>query len=319
MQDTQPQQSQQARTKVQFLEVFEAGEGQRLDNFLIRHLKGVPRSRIYRIIRKGEVRVNKKRAKPEKKLSLGDLVRIPPITLAAREAPAKVGVNLSKYLQECVIHEQDEFLVLNKPAGLSVHGGTGVRLGLIEAMRQIKPQWAQLELAHRLDRDTSGCLIISKKAIFLKHITNELKVRNVNKTYMALVHGHWPKSLLEVTAPLLKSEISAGERMVKVDAEGKPSKTTFSIIKRFKLATLIKAMPETGRTHQIRVHCQSVDHSIAGDSKYTAPEKASQLPQARKLCLHAYRVEFSMPDDGERVGFEAQLNSDFEDLLKILE
>jgi len=304
--------------QVQFLQVTAAGDGQRLDNFLIRHLKGVPRSRIYRLIRRGEVRVNKKRSKPDNRLCLGDKVRIPPISMGTAEQPGKPGAELIKLLLASVIFENSDLLVINKPAGFSVHGGSGIRLGLIEAYRQIKPEWEALELAHRLDRDTSGCLLLSKNTNYLKHIHGELKAKSVIKHYLALVHGYWPDSLCEVDAPLLKNEISSGERIVRVDKTGKASKTRFEVIERYARATLVKATPETGRTHQIRVHCQHAGHSIVGDSKYTSRTKANQLPGIKQLCLHASSISFTAPGTGTQLSFEAEPNAPFAELLKTL-
>jgi 23S rRNA pseudouridine955/2504/2580 synthase len=304
--------------KVQFINVTAAGDGQRLDNFLIRHLKGVPRSRIYRLIRRGEVRVNKKRSKPVNKLSLGDSVRLPPISMAAAPKTNKPGAELVKRLLESVLFENDDLLVINKPAGFSVHGGSGIRLGLIEAFRQIKPEWRTLELAHRLDRDTSGCLVICKNSIYLKYLHSEFKAKSVEKHYLAVVHGYWPDSLCEVDAPLLKNELASGERIVKVDNTGKASKTRFELIKRFTKATLVKALPETGRTHQIRVHCQHVGHPIVGDSKYTSRTKVLHLPVVKHLCLHASKISFIEPQSGVLLSFEAELDPQLAELLKAL-
>ena len=304
--------------KVQFIDVTAAGDGQRLDNFLIRHLKGVPRSRIYRLIRRGEVRVNKKRSKPVNKLTLGDSVRLPPISMAESAKPNKPGVELVKRLLKSVIFENDDLLVINKPSGFSVHGGSGIRLGLIEAFRQIKPEWAALELAHRLDRDTSGCLLICKNPIYLKYLHAEFKAKTVTKHYLAVVHGYWPDALCEVDVPLLKNELASGERIVKVDKTGKESKTRFEVIKRFAKATLVKALPETGRTHQIRVHCQHAGHPIVGDARYTSRAKALHLPEVKHLCLHASKISFTEPQSGVLLSFEAELDPQLAELLNTL-
>ncbi len=235
--------------KVQFIRVLEPQQGQRINNFLIRHLKGVPRSRIYRLVRRGEVRINKKRCKPAQKLETGDEVRIPPFWGITAVPPKPIGLGMQQLLEKSVLFENDEVLVINKPAGLAVHGGSSIRLGLIEALRQINPQWPELELAHRLDRDTSGCMIISKNTLFLRYIHRKFKEKSIKKQYLALVHGKWPKGLLEVQAPLLKHGASSNESMVYINDSGKPSLTRFRVIRRHQDSTLIEASPVSGRKH----------------------------------------------------------------------
>lgn len=305
--------------QVQLVRVEPPQKGQRLDNFLMRHLKGVPRSRIYRIIRRGEVRVNKKRSKPEYRLEIGDQVRIPPFTGSDEPVVPKPGPGLSKLLRESVILEDDNLLIIAKPAGLAVHGGSGVRLGLIEAVRQIDPKWQQAELAHRLDRDTSGCLVLCKNMNYLKDIQKQLKAKTVEKHYYALVHGQWPDHIQEVDAPLQKNVLSSGERMVRVEKGGKASRTRFQVLERFKGCSLVLAMPETGRTHQIRVHCQYAGHPIVGDSKYVDDARSASarglLPAVKSLCLHAYSIRFSSPVDGADVAVQSPPNDQFAELL----
>lgn len=305
--------------KVQFVKVSTGQVGQRLDNFLLGQLKGVPRSRIYRLVRRGEVRINKKRAKPDTRLESGDTVRIPPYTGPQQTPVPAPGEKLRRTLERSILHEDDNFLVLNKPAGLAVHGGSGIRLGLIEALRQLRPEWSDLELAHRLDRDTSGCLIIAKNTIFLRSLHGQLKAKTVKKSYLALVHGSWPETLVEVDAPLQKNELGSGERIVKVDPAGKPSRTLFRVIQRFTDVTLIEAMPETGRTHQIRVHCLSTGHPIVGDAKYAHGKHreglAEPMASRENLCLHASKIQFSDPDSGRPVEFSAELDGEFQSLL----
>lgn len=304
---------------VQLVKVQEAQVGQRLDNFLIRRLKGVPKSRIYRLIRRGEVRVNKKRCKPEQKLVLSDQVRIPPYTGSSSAAPGKPSPELQKFLLESILYEDEQLLVINKPAGLAVHAGSGIAMGLIEAIRQCKPEWAELELAHRLDRATSGCLVIAKNTLFLKHIQSELKARNVNKTYLALVHGNWPDKLVEVDAPLQKDALGEGERIVRVKASGKPALTRFSVRQRYRGATLIQAMPVSGRTHQIRVHCQHAGYAIVGDAKYTSKKSVKELAGVKNLCLHAWKIQFSVPNSSSLIKVEAAIDSHLQSLLARLE
>ena len=304
--------------KVQFVRIEELQHGQRLDNFLLRHLKGVPRSRVYRLIRRGEVRVNKKRSKPEQRLERGDQVRIPPYAGPEQQAPGKPGEGLQQLLLDSILREEEAFLVLNKPAGLAVHGGSGIRLGLIEALRQMRPEWRHLELAHRLDRDTSGCLVIAKNPIYLKPIQKQFKARDVEKQYLALVHGAWPGELSEIAVPLQKNELSGGERVVRVDPAGKPARTAFRVSERFADATLLEVAPETGRTHQIRVHCQHAGHPIVGDAKYVHDHHTganARLNKADTLCLHAWKIRFTDPAGGGEIHVEAPLDRHFQAFL----
>ena len=303
---------------VQLVRVEKSHVGQRLDNFLIRHLKGVPRTRVYRLIRRGEVRVNKKRCKPDRKLELGDEVRIPPYTSSYSEQTAKPSPALQEFLINSILLENDDLLVINKPAGMAVHGGTSVAMGLIEALRQCKLEWGELELAHRIDRGTTGCLVISKNSIFLKYIQNQFKVKNVKKHYIALVHGIWPESLTVVDAPLQKDPVGENERIVRVLESGKPSLTRFAVKQHFEGASLIEAMPQTGRTHQIRVHCQHSGHGIVGDEKYTFKAKNSALSKVKNLCLHAWKIEFELPEGGAPIRVEAAIPNHLDALIQKL-
>ena len=304
--------------KVQLLRIQQAHNGQRVDNFLMREMRGVPRSRIYRLIRRGEVRINKKRCKPEKKLQVGDQLRIPPYTGTESREVAKLNPGLRDFLLDNILYEDEQVLVINKPSGLAVHGGSGIRLGLIEALRQIKPDWKQLELAHRIDRDTSGCVVVCKNSICLKHIQREFKAKTINKTYLALVHGSWPKEIKAVDAPLEKSEVKEGEKVVRVNESGKPSYTAFTPKEYFDGATLMEARPETGRTHQIRVHCQHAGHAILGDERYTQLHAAPQFRSLKNLCLHAWKIEFSLPERAEKVSGEAPLEEQLEGFIRSL-
>ena len=300
--------------KAQMLVVPERQSGQRLDNFLLRELKGLPRSRVYRLIRTGEVRVNRGRCKPDTRLSQGDQVRIPPY---AGRRPAHVGTptdKLKQRLEESVLFENEAFLILNKPAGLPVHGGSGIALGLIEAMRQIRPEWMEAELAHRLDRDTSGCLVIAKQADFLRHMQAELRAGNVEKTYLALAHGAWPEELDTIDLPLRKNELASGERIVRATPDGKPARTRFKIRERLPEATLLEVTLETGRTHQIRVHCQSAGHPIIGDEKYAK----NPTIRHKHLALHAWRIAFHPTPNTNPTQFEAPQNRHFTQLLQSL-
>jgi len=304
---------------VQLVRVEKAYIGQRLDNFLIRQLKGVPRTRIYRIIRRGEVRVNNKRCKPEHKLEMGDKVRIPPYTSKYSPQVGKPSPALQEFLLGSILFENEQLLVINKPAGMAVHGGTSVAMGLIEALRQCKPEWAELELAHRIDRATTGCLVVTKNFIILRHIQRELKAKSVKKHYLALVHGTWPDSLEVVAAPLQKDPLGDSERIVRVRDSGKPSLTRFAVKQRFEGATLLEAMPETGRTHQIRVHCQHSGNGIVGDDKYTAKTKNAALEKVKNLCLHAWKIEFEMPNGAAAVSVQAPIPNQLDALLRKLD
>ncbi|MFK7862852.1 MAG: RluA family pseudouridine synthase [Pseudohongiellaceae bacterium] len=309
--------------QVRFVEISPRHEGQRIDNFLVRELKGVPKSRVYRLIRKGEVRINKKRCKPDTKLLLGDLVRIPPYSGASVKEPGTVTPGLSEYLQANILYQDDELLVVNKPSGLAVHGGSGIKLGLIEALRQIRPDWKDAELAHRLDRETSGCLVIAKTGNALRFLHEEFKLRKVSKTYHALVYGGWPTHINQVEAKLHRKQLDSGERLVKVDEViGKEAITRFRVLTRLSEATLIEAKPETGRTHQIRVHCQSAGHPIVGDDRYSDKRVIKHhkvLKDAKSLCLHAAEITFRKPKSGEYLTVKADLGQNLRHALTLLQ
>lgn len=311
-----------AKPGVSFFEVTEAQEGQRIDNFLHRHLKGVPKSKVYRIVRKGEVRVNKSRVKPEYKLVLGDLVRIPPVRVGQPKASAKVSDQLSRLLEASVLYEDNQLLIINKPSGLAVHGGSGINLGLIEALRLIRPESRFLELVHRLDRETSGCVMVAKKRSMLKYLHELLRSKSgVDKRYLALVSGRWPNRKKTVSAPLEKNHLQSGERMVRVTPEGKPSVTEFQVLDRFSKATLVEARPITGRTHQIRVHAQHAGHALLGDEKYCAAElnKSFRELGLKRLFLHAASLRFKLPDSDKTLVIEAPLEESLVNVLARLE
>ncbi len=289
--------SHQPLTNVQQIVVTDAHAGQRIDNFLSTYLRGVPKSRIYRIIRKGEVRVNKGRIGVSYKLSLGDAIRIPPIRMALKtEGNSHPGSKLAKTLDHAILYEDDHFLVINKPAGMAVHGGSGISLGLIEAIRGMRPGAPFLELVHRLDRDTSGCVMIAKRRPMLTHLHDCLKSGKISKHYYALVHGKW-KGGKTIEAPLHKFLLKSGERMVKVTPDGKSSKTTFEQLESFSQATLLQATPVTGRTHQIRVHCAFMGSPIIGDQKYGDRESDNQakIQGYDRLYLHAHQLVVKLP------------------------
>ena len=294
--------------------------GQRLDNFLMTRLKGVPKSAVYRMIRKGEVRVNKGRTKPEYKLNCGDVVRVPPArTKTVSEAAPFVGDSLKIRLEEAILFEDDGLIVLNKPSGLAVHGGSGVSLGVIEALRQMRPSQRFLELVHRLDRDTSGCLMIAKKRAVLKKLHEDLRQGNMQKTYLALLWGRWNGLEHRIEAPLRKFQLASGERIVRVSTEGKPSLTLFRQLELFDNATLVEAKPITGRTHQIRVHAQFAGHPIAGDDKYLHREQAVYFEDKglKRLFLHAASLELEDTHGQKRV-FQAPLPDELQNILSRL-
>lgn len=294
--------------------------GQRIDNFLVTRLKGMPKTHIYKLLRKGEVRVNKKRIQPSYRLQEGDSVRIPPMQL---DVPKKAVVphdRLTTLLKSRILYEDQQLLIINKPPGIAVHGGSGVRMGLVEALKAMYPKCPQLELAHRLDLDTSGCLILAKKRSVLREIHELLRKGEVNKVYLALTKGHWKKDELRVTASLHKNQLSSGERIVKVSKEGKESLTVFQPIEKYDDCTLVEAVLHTGRTHQIRVHTQYRGHPIAGDDKYGDREfnKAMREIGVKRLFLHSYKIEFTLPSRGEKISVLAPLDADLAACLKHL-
>ncbi|MCK7596897.1 23S rRNA pseudouridine(955/2504/2580) synthase RluC [Microbulbifer sp. CAU 1566] len=317
--DTGGRPSLQSGVGVQFLTVPEELAGQRIDNFLQARLKGVPRSRIYRILRKGEVRVNKGRVKAEYRVQGGDQVRVPPIRMSEESAPAVAGDQLRRLLEASILYDKGGLLVVNKPAGLAVHGGSGVRLGLIEALRQMYPKSPFMELVHRLDRDTSGAILVARKRSVLLHVQSELRAGKLGKSYLALAAGKWPRGRKLVEAPLKKNTLKSGERMVVVDGDGKPSTTRFQVEERFPGATLVAAEPVTGRTHQIRVHAQFVGCPLAGDAKYTADEVNAAFREQglKRLFLHSAGVRCTLPD-GTRVDVKAPLPAELEVVLSNL-
>lgn len=305
---------------IQHLTVTNDHSGQRLDNFLMSRLKGLPKSRLYRIIRKGELRINKKRVKPDYRLQEGDIIRIPPLRLASPSKENSLNKKLAALLEKAIIFEDKHFLALNKPSGIAVHGGSGIHLGVIEALRLLRPQLKFLELVHRLDRDTSGCLLLAKKSSALKEVQELLRSGEIKKTYIALVAGHWPKSLLKVDAPLYKNQLRSGERIVRVQTEGKNSITEFSVQHYYVDSTLITAMPLTGRTHQIRVHTQFAKHPIIGDEKYGDKESNKKMRQlgCKRLFLHASQLEFILRSIGKTIVLKAELPDDLNKVLKRL-
>jgi len=311
--------------KVQLWTIDTDHAGQRIDNYLFSQLKGVPKSRIYRILRKGELRVNKGRVKAVYKLKSGDVLRIPPIRVSERNENSQLS-NLDKVrdLENCILLETKQYMVLNKPSGIAVHGGSGLSFGVIEAFRALRPKEKFLELVHRIDRDTSGCLLIAKRRSFLIHFQNQLRHRKMNKEYVAIVSGRWQKEFKRVDAPLLKKELPSGERIVVVDKAGKPSETRFSLLEHLGTTnqySFIKAKPVTGRTHQIRVHARHCHCPLLGDEKYSNLEADHEILKKLKIktfMLHAQRLSFTLPESEERVQVEAPLPKTMEFVVNSL-
>lgn len=300
---------------VRHVEVDASRAGQRLDNFLLGLLKGVPKSRVYRVLRRGEVRVNSARAAPSYRVQPGDRVRLPPIRLArgttADDAP-RLG-----WLAQRILYEDDDLLVIDKPAGLAVHGGSGVHTGLIEALRRLRPAAATLELAHRLDRATSGCLLIAKRRTPLLALHDMLRRGDVEKHYLALVKGRWRGGAREISAPLARDRIRRGERVVGVSRDGRAAQSRFAPRGVFGPATLMEVTLHTGRMHQARVHAAHAGHPIAGDDKYGDREFNRELRGygLRRLFLHAARLEFAHPQSGARIEVTAELPPELETVL----
>jgi 23S rRNA pseudouridine955/2504/2580 synthase len=296
-------------SEVRYVQIEQNEEGQRLDNYLIRILKGVPKSFIYKIIRDGQVRVNKKRSQPTTRLQEHDSIRLPPIRMAQPVSP-KMEERLADVLTLATLYENESILVLNKPAGMAVHGGSGVSLGVIEALRRSRPDLHYLELVHRLDRETSGCLLLAKKRSVLRQIQAQFEEKTIEKTYLALLQGAWEgKKVKYIDAPLKKQILVSGERLVRVDLEGKPSKTRFVLLKNYAQCCLVEASPQTGRTHQIRVHSASFDRPIIGDAKYNHAPSAVALTLPNRLYLHAYAIRFTL--NQQPLHFVAPLDSRF--------
>ncbi len=295
--------------------------GQRIDNFLLTVLKGVPRSHIYRILRKGEVRVNRGRVKPQYRLQAGDRVRIPPLRLAPAKTPPRVDHPALARLQARVLYEDKDLLVVNKPAGMAVHGGSGVDFGVIEALRQLYPRARRLELVHRLDRDTSGCLVVAKKTSVLRSLHEALRGEGMEKRYLALVAGRFAAGETVVDRPLRKNVLRSGERLVSIDAGGKPAQTVFSLQQAFAGASLLEVRLLTGRTHQIRVHAASLGHPLAADDKYgdAAFNRRMARLGLRRLFLHARSLRFAHPSSGESLYLTAPLDEDLKQLLQRLQ
>lgn len=304
--------------KPYFIEIDEESAGQRIDNFLFARLKGVPKSHIYRLLRKGEVRVNGGRCQAERRLAVGEKVRVPPLRQAEREVREIPEVLIQQRLEGRIMHEDDDFMVINKPAGMAVHGGSGLSYGVIEGLRALRPQAKFLELVHRLDRETSGCLLIAKKRSALRHLHELFREgHQVKKIYVALLAGVWERKSLLVDAPLKKNILQSGERIVKVARDGKPAQTELRRLRKFANATLVEASLMTGRTHQIRVHALSIGHPIAGDERYGHEAANAEFRQTglKRLFLHAAELAFAHPRGGHPFQIKAPLEPELQEFL----
>lgn len=286
---------------VTFIDIEDENDvGQRIDNFLMRRLKGVPKQKIYSILRKGEVRVNSGRVKQTYRLKAQDRVRIPPVATRA-EAPVQLNDETEQLLEASILLEDKDFIAINKPYGFAVHGGSSITSGVVEMLRVIRGQ-PRIELAHRLDRDTSGCLLLCKKRGVLKEVQGAFRERTVKKKYTLIAQGRWPTKTRTIQDRLLRYETDWGERRVRVDAKGQVARTDFQILEAGEHATLLQAALHTGRTHQIRVHAQSQGHPILGDTKYGG---ASGPKEVARLCLHASRLV--VPIGGDKLDVSAPL------------
>jgi 23S rRNA pseudouridine955/2504/2580 synthase len=307
------------QTKVQLVEITEEREGQRIDNYLVSTIKGVPKTRFYRAIRKGEVRVNKKRTKPDYKIQTGDIIRIPPL-LIKNEVTVDIGSNIQQILLDRILYEDDDVIALNKPEGMPVHGGTNSSFGVINALRLAKSDCRYLELVHRLDKATSGCLLIAKKCSALRALHEQVRLRQIDKEYLCLAQGQWQGKKRKVNVALRKNTLSSGERLVRVDREGKESLTEFILEKQYPQGCLLKAILHTGRTHQIRVHLQHIEHYLAGDDKYGDRDFNKEMRSLglKRMFLHAERLKFRLPNQEKVITVNAPLEEELQQCLNSL-
>lgn len=303
------------RQSVQFIEIDEESDGQRVDNFLFRTLKGVPKSHIYRLLRRGEVRVNSGRVKPGRKLESGDTVRLPPIRQGDRATLEDPSHDLIETIKKSIIYEDDRMLIINKPAGVAVHGGSGISAGVIEALRAFRRDDGMMELVHRLDRETSGCLMVARKRAWLRRVHAALRERRlVRKRYIAIVYGRWPRRRRKVEVPLEKNTLKSGERLSRVATGGKPALTRFTLVAWDGEYSVVEAEPVTGRTHQIRVHCAHAGFPIVGDPKY-GDDARDRASRPARMMLHAASVVFPPAnDDSELMEVTAPLDQPFSEM-----
>ncbi|GMR06460.1 MAG: 23S rRNA pseudouridine(955/2504/2580) synthase RluC [Gammaproteobacteria bacterium] len=321
MPDSGDRKNREKPAKVRLIEINSDGSGQRIDNFLLGQLKGVPRSMIYRLLRTGQVRVNKGRKKPHYKLNAGDRVRIPPVSISEGEPP-QASHSAKELLSSSILFEDKSLIILNKPAGMAVHGGSGINYGVIEAFRQLRPECRFLELVHRLDRETSGCLVLAKKRSALVGMHEMLRRehgKSMDKTYLALLRGVWQGKKKKINASLEVNNRQSGERFVTVSSNGKSATSIFVPERSFPEvgACLVSIRLLTGRTHQARVHALSIDQPIAGDERYgdRAFNRRMKLEGLKRLFLHASRLRFRHPIDDKQMDIEAPLPESLARLL----
>ncbi|MDE2195920.1 MAG: 23S rRNA pseudouridine(955/2504/2580) synthase RluC [Gammaproteobacteria bacterium] len=307
--------------KVRRLTVDAAEAEQRLDNFLFRQLKGVPKGHVYRLLRTGQVRVNSRRVKPDYRLTAGDEIRLPPVRQAEPVERLPPGSRQLEALKDAILFEDEQLLVINKPAGMAVHGGSGVSCGVIEALRASRPEARSLELVHRLDRETSGCLLVAKKRSALRTLHAALREGRVEKHYLALLAGAWPGGERQVRLALEKNVLQSGERMVRVAEEGKDAESHFRPLRRFAAAVLVDIAILTGRTHQIRVHAAHLGHAVLGDDKYGDREanKSCRALGLKRMFLHAHSLAFNHPAGGAPLRVTAPLDANLQAVLERLE
>ena len=302
---------------VQMISISDAQDGQRVDNFLCSIIKGVPKSHIYKIVRSGEVRVNKGRVKASTRIKTGDIVRIPPLHKKNNDSDRQVPDQAKDRLRKSVLFEDDALIVVNKASGMAVHGGSGISLGLIEVARQIWPKESKLELVHRLDRETSGCLILARTRSALLNMQKQLQGHQITKEYTALCIGKWPSHIRTVDAPLKRNQLKSGERIVNVSEQGKPAETHFRVVQRFNNYSLLRVGLISGRTHQIRVHTQLTGHPLAADIKYGNSQANAELKALglNRLFLHSSLLKFKHPISKELIEIEAPLPEELQKLL----
>ncbi len=302
---------------VDHVAIHQERAGQRLDNFLMAQLKGVPRSVIYRIIRTGQVRINGHRAKPASRLELGDMVRIPPASIRA-DRPTDIPPSVLQLLADAICFEDQGVIVINKPAGMAVHRGSGLAWGVVNVMRKLRPEH-KVDLVHRLDRETSGCMLLALSGDALRELNQQILKNRVEKHYLCLLDGHLQQSVVEVEQPIAKAE-RAGERFMCIDPLGKPAHTTFRKLQHCGPCTLVEAELHSGRTHQIRVHANHLDMPLVGDKCYAPAtrQKFWKSRDVRRLFLHAHRLQFFTPN-GEQQLVSSQLPPELKVLLNELE
>jgi len=313
--------TQNTRKGVQVIEIEEDQDNQRIDNFLVRVLADIPKTRIYRLIRKGEIRVNKGRIKANHRLKVGDIVRIPPVWVGDESAEVRVPPGLMKEIEQCILFENDQCIVINKPSGLAVHAGSGLRFGLVDVVKAMRPDQDYVELAHRLDRETSGCIIVAKNRKTLIFLHEQFKSGGVIKKYLTGVVGHWDEGNKTIAAPLKKNVVQGGERMVEVAADGKSAVSHFTLLQHYPGLSLLEVILETGRTHQIRVHAAYAGHPVAGDKKY-GDKRSNQILKEKglgHLFLHAHWLELFLPGRVEKLLVTTPLPPDLQQVLTKLE